>query len=181
MDAKPAAAKPVAPMASEPWDHPLTQQLREHFGDAILETCQYRKQAYVLVHSGKVLELLTYLRDSAGFDAISDLTAADYPDRSERFELVYTLYSYPANAYLRVKTRIAEGEEPASVVGLFAGTNWLEREVFDMFGIRFGGHPDLRRMLLPEDWKGYPLRKDASITGMDQEWVQTHLGIASGQ
>jgi NADH-quinone oxidoreductase subunit C len=80
-----------------------------------------------------------------------------------------------------VKTQITDGASLPSSVPIWPGANWLEREVFDMFGIKFDGHPDLKRILLPEDWKGHPLRKDYSILQQDKEWVQINLGIESGQ
>ena len=82
---------------------------------------------------------------------------------------------------MRVKTQIKEGEPAPSVVALWPAANWLERECYDMFGTAFEGHPDLRRILLPDGWKGFPLRKDYSILQQDKEWVQANLGIESGQ
>jgi len=106
-----------------------------------------------------------------------DLTAVDYPGRPERFELIYIVYSFARNERIRIKTRIGEGARPASAVAVHPTANWLEREVFDMFGIPFEGHPDLRRILLPEDWTGHPLRKDSSILAADQRWIKEHLGL----
>ena len=116
-----------------------------------------------------------------GFDYLVDLTAVDYPAKPERFELVYILYSFGRNERMRVKARVKEGEKPHSVTGIHLTANWLEREVFDMFGIEFADHPDLRRILMPDEWQGYPLRKDYPITRMDNQWVQENLGIPSGQ
>jgi NADH-quinone oxidoreductase subunit C len=110
-----------------------------------------------------------------------DITALHYPQREEQFEVVWILYSFPRNERVRVKTSIKEGESAPSVVPLWSTANWLERECYDMFGVRFEGHPDLRRILLPDDWKGHPLRKDYGIIQQDQEWVQINLGIESGQ
>jgi len=91
------------------------------------------------------------------------------------------LYSFEKNQYLRIKTRTKEWEAVQSVVPVWGTANWLEREIYDMFGIRFSGHPDLRRILLPEDWVGFPLRKDYDLRLQDVEWVRKHLGIESGQ
>jgi NADH-quinone oxidoreductase subunit C len=112
---------------------------------------------------------------------LTDVTAVDYPKDSARFEIIYILYSFRMNQRVRVKTRVSEAQGVPSLVPLFDAANWLEREVFDMFGIQFTGHPNLKRILMPDDWHGFPLRKDASIIGMDQEWVQKNLGIESGQ
>jgi NADH-quinone oxidoreductase subunit C len=126
-------------------------------------------------------EVLRILRDEEEFDYCVDLTALHYPEREKQFELIWILYSFARNERLRIKTAIADGQTFPSSVEIWATTNWLEREVYDMFGISFAGHPDMKRILLPEDWKGYPLRKDYGIIQQDQEWVRINLGIESGQ
>jgi NADH-quinone oxidoreductase subunit C len=121
------------------------------------------------------------LKLEAGFDYLVDITAVDWPKRAERFDLVYILYSFSRNERVRIKTQIDESYRPASVVGVHLTANWLEREVFDMFGIEFAGHPDLRRILMPDEWQGHPLRKDYPILQQDQRWVEENLDGASGQ
>ena len=108
-----------------------------------------------------------------------DVTAVHYPEREKQFEVVWILYSFERNERIRIKTVVAESVP--SVFSIWPTANWLEREVFDMFGIQFEGHPDLKRILLPDGWKGYPLRKDYGIIQQDNEWVQINLGIESGQ
>jgi NADH-quinone oxidoreductase subunit C len=178
---KPPAPKAPAVMESTPWDSELTRDLQQKFGEQILECVMMRDQPFLVAQSGAVKPLLEYLRHECGFDYLVDLTAVHWPKRAEPFDLVYILYSFGRNERIRIKTRIADGDKPNSVVGVYLTANWLEREVFDMFGIEFEGHPDLRRILMPEDWKGHPLRKDSAITNMDQDWVQHNLGIESGQ
>jgi len=91
------------------------------------------------------------------------------------------LYSFSRNERVRVKVLIADGFQPETAVGVHLTANWLEREVYDMFGIEFAGHPDMRRILMPDEWQGYPLRKDYGILQQDQRWVRENLGIESGQ
>jgi NADH-quinone oxidoreductase subunit C len=110
-----------------------------------------------------------------------DITAVHYPKREQQFEIVWVLYSFPRNERLRLKTQIQEAETAPSAVRVWPAANWLEREAFDMFGIQFEGHPDLRRILMPDEWHGHPLRKDYGIIQQDKEWVQANLGIESGQ
>jgi NADH-quinone oxidoreductase subunit C len=116
-----------------------------------------------------------------GYDFLVDLTAVDYPQRERRFEIVYLLHNFALNRRVMLKTSAADREPVPSATAVHPGANWLEREVFDLFGIRFEGHPDLKRILLPDDWEGHPMRREANILDMDNAWVQRHLNIESGQ
>jgi NADH-quinone oxidoreductase subunit C len=180
--AKPAPpAKPAGP-APTPWDNEFTQSLKKVYGSGIREASTYLGQNYIVVDPKLLNEILTLMRDDEGFDYCVDITAVHYPKREgSQFDVVYILYSFAKNTRVRVKTQIAEGASVPSAVPIWETANWLEREVFDMFGIRFDGHPDLKRILMPEGWKGYPLRKDYNILQQDQEWVQINLGIESAQ
>jgi NADH-quinone oxidoreductase subunit C len=122
----------------------------------------------VIVPADRLLEVARYLHDTAGasFDFCSDVTASDWPPRAgKRFDVIYCLYSIGHRHRVRVKVRAGDGEVVPSVTGIWPAANWLEREVFDMFGIRFAGHPDLRRILMPDDWQGHPQRKDYPLEG----------------
>jgi NADH-quinone oxidoreductase subunit C len=121
----------------------------------------------VVVEPGRLLEVATRLRDAPGarFDFCSDVTASDWPVRARRFDVIYCLYSVPLRQRVRLKVQVGEGESVPTVSGLWPAANWLEREVFDLFGIRFEGHPDLRRILMPDDWQGHPQRKDYPLEG----------------
>ncbi len=185
---KPAAAaghsappKPPATMAATPWDSDLARELKERFGDRITETSTYLGQHFIVAKPEAAIPVLEYLKLEADFDYLVDITAVDWPKRAERFDLVYIAYSFQRNERVRIKTYIADGFKPETAVGVHLTANWLEREVFDMFGIEFAGHPDMRRILLPEEWQGYPLRKEYGIIQQDQRWVQENLNIDSGQ
>jgi NADH-quinone oxidoreductase subunit C len=159
----------------------MITRLRGQHGSGLRETNTYLGQKYIVADSSLIPELLQVLRDQEQFDYCVDITAVHYPDREKQFEVVWILYSYPHNERIRVKTSYSETESVPSSVPIWPAANWLEREIFDMFGIRFEGHPDLKRILLPDGWKGHPLRKDYGIIQQDQEWVQINLGIESGQ
>ncbi|MBI3768091.1 MAG: NADH-quinone oxidoreductase subunit C [Deltaproteobacteria bacterium] len=137
--------------------------LRERFPEAVLATHAYRGDATAEVAPASLLEVCTFLRDdpALAFDFLVDVTAVDYIGSVPRFEVVYHLYSLPRNHRVRLKARVPE-ESPriASVTSIWRGANWLERETFDMYGIHFEGHPDLRRIYLYEEFQGHPLRKD---------------------
>ncbi|OGR70011.1 MAG: NADH dehydrogenase [Elusimicrobia bacterium GWC2_63_65] len=139
----------------------LLETLKSKFPDAVLETHAFRGDETALVGKEDLLRVAAFLRDELGFDMLMDLTAADYLPRDPRFELVCHLYSTRHNYRLRLKCPVG-GEAPAvaSLTGLWAGANWFEREVWDMFGINFEGHPDLRRILMYDGFEGHPLRKD---------------------
>jgi NADH-quinone oxidoreductase subunit C len=156
----------------------LIDRIKERFGEAITEAVATLGQQILRVQKGSYLELCSFLHDDqeALFDMCTDLTAIHWPERAgQEFDIVILLYSVPKNRRLRVKVSLADGEACPSVTPIWAGADWMEREVFDMFGIRFDGHPDLRRILLPDDWPGFPLRKEYPIEYRDNEWTDKHL------
>jgi len=159
----------------------MVATLKRQFGSGIGEASTYLGQNYLVVDRSLIPEILQVLRDQEQFDYCVDITAVHYPSREKPFDVVWILYSFARNERIRVKTLIADGEALPSSVSIWATANWIEREVYDMFGIRFEGHPDLKRILLPEGWKGHPLRKEYGIIQQDKEWVQINLGIESGQ
>jgi NADH-quinone oxidoreductase subunit C len=181
----PKAAAPAAPkppvVLQTPLDNEFVTRFRAKFGAALLEAMQDRKQSILTVDRARLLELALHLRDEEKFDMLADLTAVDWPKREKRFDVVLNLYSFAKNERLMVKVHAADAEEVPSVVSVWPTANWQEREVFDMFGIVFSGHPDLKRILLPDEWQGYPLRKDYDILQQDTAWVRENLGIESGQ
>lgn len=174
-----AAPKTEGPVPV-PWASPLVAKYRSQYGSGI-EAQTYLGQNYITVDSSLIPDFLKQLRDDEQFDYCVDITAVHYPKRDKQFEVIWILYSSARNERVRVKVQIADGASIPSSVSIWPTTNWLEREVFDMFGIQFAGHPDLKRILLPDGWKGHPLRKDYGILQQDQEWVQINLGIESGQ
>lgn len=184
--AAPAAAKPAAPAAPpkptpKPWESELVASLKRQYGSGIREAAIYLKDEYLVVDQSIVFDVLKRMRDDEEFDYCVDITAVHWPKREEQFDVVYILYSFAKNERVRVETAIKEGESVRSACSLWPAADWLEREVFDMFGIRFDEHPGLKRILLPEEWEGYPLRKDYGIRQQDQKWVSEFIGIESGQ
>jgi NADH-quinone oxidoreductase subunit C len=175
----PAPPKPAGPVPT-PWDSSLVAKYQREYGSGI-NPLTHLGQNYLEVDRSLIPEILQLLRDDEKFDYCVDLTAVHYPKREKQFDVVWVLYSFVRNERIRVKTQIADGESLPTSVPLWATCNWLEREVYDMFGIKFDGHPDLKRILLPDGWKGFPLRKDYGILQQDNEWVQINLGIESGQ
>jgi len=149
----------------------ILAELQRRFGDAIVETHDHRDDHTAVVARDALLAVLAHCRDDAAlaFDVLIDLTAVDYlkyPGREDgpRFEVVYHLYSITHNHRLRLKVRVDEDDASVpSAVALWPIANWLERETWDMFGVRFEGHPDLRRLLMYEEFVGHPLRKDYPI------------------
>jgi NADH-quinone oxidoreductase subunit C len=175
----PAPPKPAGPVPT-PWASPMVEKYKREYGSGI-NPLTHLGQNYMEVDRSLIPELLQRLRDDEQFDYCVDLTAVHYPKREKQFDVIWVLYSFVRNERIRVKIQIADGESLPSSVPLWTTCNWLEREVYDMFGIKFDGHPDLKRILLPDGWKGFPLRKDYGILQQDNEWVQINLGIESGQ
>ena len=179
--AAPPAPPKEAPPKPVPLDNELTQRLKSRFGDAFREASLDRKQAIVTIALEQLREISRYCRDEEKFDMLVDLTAVDWPKRDKRFDVVLNLYSFAKNERLRLKAHAGENEPAPSVCEIWPSANWMERECYDMFGMVFEGHPDLKRILLPDEWQGHPLRKDYDILKQDTDWVRENLGIESGQ
>jgi NADH-quinone oxidoreductase subunit C len=180
---KPAAAAPKPALKAEPWSSPLVEMLEKRFPGAMSDPSIFRREPSLTVAKESLVAVCEFLKgeEGGGYKYLVDETAVDYPKRDKRFEIVYHLYSFQKNDRLRLKVLAGEGEKIPSVTGVWPTANWLEREVYDMFGVEYDGHPDLRRILLPDEWVGYPLRKDYDILRQDDAWVQTNLNIKSGQ
>ena len=158
----------------------MIAKLKGIYGTGIVPLT-YASQNYMVVDRSLIPEILQVLRNEEQFDYCVDITAVHYPKREKQFDVIWVLYSFACNQRIRVTTQILDGASLPSSVPIWAAANWLEREVYDMFGIKFDGHPDMKRILLPDGWKGHPLRKDYGILQQDNEWVQINLGIESGQ
>ena len=147
----------------QPAEHPLVARLCGGVADAVLASHAFRGDATAIVPREKLLDVCHFLRDDAElrFDMLVDVTAVDYLGRVPRFEVVYHLYSVPMNHRIRIKVALDESDPSLpSLVPVWVGANWLERETWDLYGIVFDGHPDLRRIYLYEEFQGHPLRKD---------------------
>lgn len=142
------------------------KKLKENFADSILEEVEHRGQVSLSIKKENLLLICKFLRDDPElkYNFLSDVCGVDYPQREKRFDIIYNLYSLPFRWRIRLKVRLAEGESIPSVTPIWKGANWLEREVYDMFGVKFDNHPDLRRILMPDDWEGHPLRKTYPLT-----------------
>jgi NADH-quinone oxidoreductase subunit C/D len=141
----------------------LVKRLQEEFGADILATHSYRGDEAVTVGRDKLLAVLEHLRNHEGCEQLSDVAGVDYPDREKRFEVNYLLRSWSQRHRIRVKVAVEEDEAVPSATGLWASADWHEREVYDMYGVPFAGHPDLRRILCHHEFEGHPLRKDYPI------------------
>jgi len=137
----------------------IVQFLEKDFG---LTHEEFREEAHVFVQPEQIVDVLTSVRDTHGFELLSAMTAVDYwPQEEPRFHVIYQLTSIAKNLSIQLRVPVAAtNPEVPTVTGVFSSANWREREAWDMFGIRFEGHPDLRRILMPGDWEGHPLRKD---------------------
>ena len=185
--AKPAAEHPpkAAPPAGPPDPAPPADQtppafiasLQAALPGAVTHVSYWVGDWTIIVAAAQILDVARHLRDDpdAAFDLCSDVTASDWPSRAERFDVIYCLYSTRHRRRVRVKTRVAEYQPLASVTSVWPAANWLEREVFDMFGVNFTGHPDRRRILMPEDWQGHPQRKDYPLEGPGELLMENPL------
>jgi NADH-quinone oxidoreductase subunit C len=193
--AKEAAQKAVPPGAPKPpvkkkeegpkpvdaSTHPLVKKLRDKFDGAVLEASEFLGQLSIRIEPSHVVPVCESLKQDpeTPFNYLSDLTCAHYPDhRAAPFEVIYNLYSISANERVRLKVWAngeGAGEGVDSVTGVWPAADWPEREVYDLFGVNFRNHPDLRRILLPPDWDGHPLRKDYPLEFVENKWTEDHL------
>lgn len=174
---KPAPKKEAVAESKDISSHPLVQALREKFPGAITEAIEMKGQNILRVARERIGDVCRELKDNHGYNFLTDLTAVHHPGREKPFEVVYNLYAIEQNLRLRLKVDLQDGEPVDSVSGIWEAANWMEREVYDLFGVRFEGHPDLRRLLLPQDWQGFPLRKEYTLEFVENEWTRKHLNI----
>jgi NADH-quinone oxidoreductase subunit C len=147
------------------------KQVREKFSQAVVESVEFREEQTIVLDPAQLVEVCTYLKETCEYTFLATITAVDWLERVPRYDVIYQLLSMPRQSELRLKIRVGQRREdhPAipTVVGIWPGANWYEREIYDMFGLTFTGHPDLRRLLMPVEWTTHPLRKDYPLTGFD--------------
>lgn len=174
----PVKKKEEGPKPTDASGHPLVKKLKAQFNEAIGDASEFIGQLSVTVDGQRIVEICDFLRSDkeTSFNYLSDLTCVHYPDRRDApFEIVYNLFAIEENERVRLKVRTKESVD--SVTSVWPSANWLEREVFDLFGVRFNNHPDLRRLLLPPDWEGHPLRKDFPLEFVENAWTAKHLPV----
>lgn len=141
----------------------IVESLKDEFGEQILDVVEFRGDTTVFVEAGSIVQVCEFLRDdeSYAFNLLAALTAVDYWPEEPRFNVVYELYSLSNKVFFGLKVPLnSDAAQVATIESVYPNANWHEREVYDMFGVQFEGHSDMRRILMPEDWEGHPLRKD---------------------
>jgi NADH-quinone oxidoreductase subunit C len=157
----------------------MVQALKEKFAAAVTGTTEFRGEHSVTVKLESLKPLLRYCHGEMGFDYLIDISSVDHYETEPRFEVVYELYGLGHHQHLRVKSPVSEEQEVPTVTDLWLTANWHEREIFDMMGIRFDGHPDLRRILMWEGYPFYPLRKEFPLAGKESDMPEVAFsGIA---
>jgi len=151
----------------------VVDKLKARFGDTVLDEREFRGELTVTVKKEEIVPVCTFLKNEMGFNFLTDICSVDYQGKAPRFMVVYQLYSIGAHLRFRVKAPVEEADATIDTVsGVWTTANWLERECWDLMGITFNKHPDPRRILLPDDWEGHPLRKDYPVQGPDREPYQ---------
>lgn len=176
----------IPPEWQDEANDPLTVALREEFGDAIESARSFAGDLTLGVRRDAIAQVCSWLKHEHGFTYLVDLCGADYPLREPRFNVVYQLHSFAENRRIRLRVMTGEATPVPTVTGVWRGANWPEREVWDMFGVRFDGHPDMTRILLWEGFNGHPLRKDFPVEGIDTgsaiypEYFEENAGPVAG-
>lgn len=154
------------------------ETIQAKFPQAIVETTDFRGEQTIVLKPEQLIAVCTYLKKKLQYDFLETVTAVDWPERLPRYDVVYQLLSIQNQCFMRLKVRVGQRRErhPAvpTVTGIWVGANWYEREVYDLFGITFTDHPDLRRIMMPPEWTTHPLRKDYPLTGF--ELPEPHWG-----
>jgi NADH-quinone oxidoreductase subunit C len=174
----PVKKKDEGPKPTDATHHALVKRISENLDGAVIEASEFLGQLSVRIAPARIVEVCEFLKRDAlsPFDYLSDLTCVHFPENAGApFEVVYNLYSISANVRVRLKAATTDAEGVETVTGVWPAANWLEREVYDLFGVRFHHHPDLRRLLLPPDWEGHPLRKDYPLEPVENNWTAKHL------
>lgn len=154
----------------------VVENLKGKFSAAILEVAEFRGETTVVVKKEEIVAICSHLKKEEGFNFLTDLCGVDYLGKAPRFMVVYHLYNIKTHERLRLKVPVEEkAPQVDTVSGVWATANWLERECWDLMGISFNNHPDLRRILMPDDWQGHPLRKDYPVQGPGREPYQGRL------
>lgn len=157
----------------------MVTALKEKFGEAVLSTVEFRGEQTLNVTLASAKTVLKYCRDELSFDYLVDISSVDHSGEEPRFEIVYEIYGYGHHQHLRIKCKAADETEVPTVSDVWPTANWHEREVYDMMGIRFAGHPDLRRILMWEGYPYFPLRKEFPLAGLPSEMPEVAFtGIA---
>ncbi len=154
---------------------PIADTLKARFGDAILSVTEFRGETTIGVKPDAIVEVCTFLRDDpAAYNFMSDISAVDVWPDEPRFQVNYHLYSMTHNTRLRLKVSVRDGHSIPSVTGAWPAADWFERETYDLFGVPFTGHPDLRRILLPDEYLGHPMRRDAPLVEEEVEFTYNY-------
>jgi NADH-quinone oxidoreductase subunit C len=174
----PVKKKEEGPKPTDASNHPLVKRVKAKLNGAVIGATEFLGQLSMRIERSRIVEACDVLKRDASspFNYLSDLTCVHFPDQTKApFEVVYNLYSISANERVRLKVATTDEEGVESVTSVWPAANWMEREVFDLFGVTFRNHPDLRRLLLPPDWEGHPLRKDYPLEFVENEWTKKHL------
>jgi len=163
----PAEEKKARPEAVDASGHPWVESIRAALPDTVVSAKSFAGQVTVVVQKEAIARVARHLKDAEDFKYCVDVTAVDWKTRTPRFDVVYHFYSFSKNARIRIKCAAGDGEDVPSISAVFLAANWSERETWDMYGIPFSGHPDLRRILTWDGFHGHPLRKDFPLEGID--------------
>ena len=151
-------------------DQMIVEKLKSRFSSQIIDVVEFRGETTVTVNKGQIVDICAFMKSECGYNLLCDLCSVDYMGQAPRFMVVYNLYNIATKERFRIKAPLEEADATIDTVsGVWGTANWLEREVWDLMGIVFNNHPDPRRILMPVDWEGHPLRKDYPVQGPDRE------------